>query len=129
HIRPPRAPQISPIDRHSHSTCYSVFSQPRQPDPPPPPHPTRRSPDLRTSATPESTAPMTNRPGSGLPDTSSATPLGCRRTGAPRSEEHTSELQSRFDVVCRRLREKKHCRYTKQWAVRRSSGKHKSTSE
>src|SRR5207249_12113696 len=26
---------------------------------------------------------------------------------AQRSEEHTSELQSRFDLVCRRLREKK----------------------
>src|SRR5699024_12220379 len=25
-----------------------------------------------------------------------------------RSEEHTSELQSRFDLVCRRLLEKKH---------------------
>src|SRR5207249_5888079 len=27
--------------------------------------------------------------------------------GAPRSEEHTSELQSRFDLVCRLLLEKK----------------------
>src|SRR5699024_11976221 len=26
----------------------------------------------------------------------------------PRSEEHTSELQSRFDLVCRLLLEKKH---------------------
>src|SRR5437868_7167577 len=29
------------------------------------------------------------------------------RTGALRSEEHTSELQSRFDLVCRLLLEKK----------------------
>src|SRR5207249_7927020 len=29
----------------------------------------------------------------------------CRRS-APRSEEHTSELQSRFDLVCRLLLEK-----------------------
>src|SRR5207249_5265501 len=29
------------------------------------------------------------------------------RPGAPRSEEHTSELQSRFDLVCRLLLEKK----------------------
>src|SRR5207249_9862424 len=32
--------------------------------------------------------------------------LGCRRLAAtvePRSEEHTSELQSRFDLVCRLL--------------------------
>src|SRR2546421_13018247 len=28
-------------------------------------------------------------------------------TGAPRSEEHTSELQSRSDLVCRLLLEKK----------------------
>src|SRR5207247_8252392 len=28
-------------------------------------------------------------------------------TGAPRSEEHTSELQSRVDLVCRLLLEKK----------------------
>src|SRR5699024_12377579 len=32
----------------------------------------------------------------------------CNRTGAVnRSEEHTSELQSRFDLVCRLLLEKK----------------------
>src|SRR5699024_12736811 len=29
------------------------------------------------------------------------------RTTVPRSEEHTSELQSRFDLVCRLLLEKK----------------------
>src|SRR5207249_9731976 len=28
---------------------------------------------------------------------------GCPRTGIHRSEEHTSELQSRFDLVCRLL--------------------------
>src|SRR5207247_7645184 len=32
---------------------------------------------------------------------------GCRRHGVPRSEEHTSELQSRVDLVCRLLLEKK----------------------
>src|SRR5699024_11306755 len=30
-----------------------------------------------------------------------------KRTSATRSEEHTSELQSRFDLVCRLLLEKK----------------------
>src|SRR6266513_5898586 len=30
-----------------------------------------------------------------------------RRAVSPRSEEHTSELQSRFDLVCRLLLEKK----------------------
>src|SRR5207249_12278531 len=32
---------------------------------------------------------------------------GVAGVGAPRSEEHTSELQSRFDLVCRLLLEKK----------------------
>src|SRR5699024_11397842 len=31
----------------------------------------------------------------------------CRKSGKIRSEEHTSELQSRFDLVCRLLLEKK----------------------
>src|SRR5699024_11528790 len=38
--------------------------------------------------------------------TTSALPL-LRRRGGLRSEEHTSELQSRFDLVCRLLLEKK----------------------
>src|SRR5437868_12423030 len=33
--------------------------------------------------------------------------FGPRYTASPRSEEHTSELQSRFDLVCRLLLEKK----------------------
>src|SRR5699024_12845409 len=40
----------------------------------------------------------TDRPGRGH---------GCGRHGRRRSEEHTSELQSRFDLVCRLLLEKK----------------------
>src|SRR5699024_12581321 len=35
---------------------------------------------------------------------------GCQIT-EPRSEEHTSELQSRFDLVCRLLLEKKKKKY------------------
>src|SRR5699024_4845360 len=34
-------------------------------------------------------------------------PLKCLLKGMTRSEEHTSELQSRFDLVCRLLLEKK----------------------
>src|SRR5699024_11414163 len=34
-------------------------------------------------------------------------PTGMASTRMPRSEEHTSELQSRFDLVCRLLLEKK----------------------
>src|SRR5207249_11314236 len=45
----------------------------------------------------------------------SARSSGWRRR-APRSEEHTSELQSRFDLVCRLLLEKK-----KQKVIQRTS--------
>src|SRR5689334_23936966 len=38
-------------------------------------------------------------------------PLGARMSG-PRSEEHTSELQSQFHLVCRLLLEKKKTRLT-----------------
>src|SRR5207249_6965727 len=49
-------------------------------------------------------------------------PIGigqCRE--APRSEEHTSELQSRFDLVCRLLLEKK----KRGGAGRRRNGAHR----
>src|SRR5207249_11922233 len=41
-------------------------------------------------------------------------PLVPRRLRKGRSEEHTSELQSRFDLVCRLLLEKKKKKKTKQ---------------
>src|SRR5699024_11428068 len=100
---------------------------PAWPDAPPlPPHafPTRRSSELaaagrrsptdgqssitltlprRTSTT--STAP-TMSPSS--PQTcATSTSVECRSTTRSRSEEHTSELQSRFDLVCRLPLEKK----------------------
>src|SRR5207249_5653254 len=37
---------------------------------------------------------------------------GGHRQARPRSEEHTSELQSRFDLVCRLLLEKKNNTHT-----------------
>src|SRR5439155_2664618 len=46
--------------------------------------------------------------------TPTASPPRVTRTGAsfdPRSEEHTSELQSRGHLVCRLLLEKKKCRH------------------
>src|SRR2546429_2088940 len=53
-------------------------------------------------------------------------PSGCRRSGRIRSEEHTSELQSRLHLVCRLLLEKKkknnrhsdssHVADTERWA-------------
>src|SRR5207249_6306778 len=39
----------------------------------------------------------------------------------PRSEEHTSELQSRFDLVCRLLLEKKKKKYKRDASVGRRS--------
>src|SRR5438105_15448801 len=44
---------------------------------------------------------------SGCPDSRSAPRLAGRTRTSPRSEEHTSELQSRVDLVCRLLLEKK----------------------
>src|SRR5437868_14347579 len=43
----------------------------------------------------------------GYATTSRAAWTGCSRSSMSRSEEHTSELQSRFDLVCRLLLEKK----------------------
>src|SRR5699024_11266698 len=59
--------------------------------------PTRRSSDLGSDLSAPS-------PRSGLLDPAFSALTPRRR---PRSEEHTSELQSRFDLVCRLLLEKK----------------------
>src|SRR5690242_20833370 len=40
-------------------------------------------------------------------DVHRAAPARCRGSGRPRSEEHTSELQSHVNLVCRLLLEKK----------------------
>src|SRR6266496_6840243 len=50
-------------------------------------------------------APETSHPAHDVPPRGPADVL--RRPGAVRSEEHTSELQSRRDLVCRLLLEKK----------------------
>src|SRR5207249_10674292 len=63
-------------------------------DSPPPPRPARGAP-IRTGTPRSGSAPR-------------ADPIPAFRTRpARRSEEHTSELQSRFDIVCRLLLEKK----------------------
>src|SRR5476649_2242654 len=46
-------------------------------------------------------------------------PIGSRRRGPIRSEEHTSELQSHSDLVCRLLLEKKKRCYRETEAVRK----------
>src|SRR5260370_14980647 len=47
------------------------------------------------------------RPEAGEAPPIQAAPRGGRRLRAPRSEEHTSELQSHLNLVCRLLLEKK----------------------
>src|SRR5438067_4861162 len=80
--------------------------------PPPPPTSTLfpyttlfRSASCRSSSphsATRSTAPPPRTAGRPQPRAAAA-----RGLGPPRSEEHTSELQSRFDLVCRLLLEKK----------------------
>src|SRR5699024_11672455 len=89
--------------------------------------PTRRSSDLdgftsrRTAESPKQRMPMSGSPPSAAMRTTDPSSTMTARTVATcsavkgeavetrewRSEEHTSELQSRFDLVCRLLLEKK----------------------
>src|SRR5690606_42157982 len=64
--------------------------------------PTRRSSDLAPARAPPRR--RRRRAGGAAPP---PRPSACRRSCAPRSEEHTSELQSRENLVCRLLLEKK----------------------
>src|SRR5260221_10550982 len=57
--------------------------------------------------------------------TAPAAPAGLRSSGRPRSEEHTSELQSHSDLVCRLLLEKK--KKKKQQNKKHSRPKHNKT--
>src|SRR5207249_7540124 len=75
--------------------------------------PTRRSSDLSPPRRSGSfsvcsmTSPRPSRSGSASPRWWRASSGSRRRRRSSRSEEHTSELQSRFDLVCRLLLEKK----------------------
>src|SRR5699024_12418656 len=74
--------------------------------------PTRRSSDLRCWACCATSPPHSRsaRCGCSTPTPTPPTPPWCgssSKPSPPRSEEHTSELQSRFDLVCRLLLEKK----------------------
>src|SRR5262249_60051269 len=99
---------------------------PLPPPPPPPSFPTRRSSDLpahpispsvattsgRARGAPHRSAdrPHTRRRASWIRPTLRArhgTTRGCVRDRSDRSEEHTSELQSLTNLVCRLLLEKK----------------------
>src|SRR5207247_10771252 len=57
-------------------------------------------------------------PPSAAPACPESTPRRRSRAGARRSEEHTSELQSRVDLVCRLLLEKKKLKTDDSTAVR-----------
>src|SRR5699024_12811702 len=75
----------------------------------------RSRPPVRPSRCPSSACGRTAPTGSSSPRRSSTpmrnvgddAPVGAVLPQADRSEEHTSELQSRFDLVCRLLLEKK----------------------
>src|SRR5207249_11937329 len=91
--------------------CASSPTRPARPPRPPPPPPTRRSSDL--GAEPE---PRGQRARDGARHrhprlharVEARVAMAGPVTGSlARSEEHTSELQSRFDLVCRLLLEKK----------------------
>src|SRR5437868_12340746 len=81
-----------------------------------PSFPTRRSSDLRRSSNTTITSPgcrrhagsrSSSRPASACTTSPKAWRSDSRPPEKLRSEEHTSELQSRFDLVCRLLLEKK----------------------
>src|SRR5690606_40290298 len=71
--------------------------------------PTRRSSDLEPCGNCRSFRPLRSGPRRGTPAGALSGDSGrkARRAVAPRSEEHTSELQSRENLVCRLLLEKK----------------------
>src|SRR5699024_12455190 len=80
----------------------------------PPSFPTRRSSDLREAAlvraAPYKALSLRDRAGAALEEETfrlPSMPRPAARRLLLRSEEHTSELQSRFDLVCRLLLEKK----------------------
>src|SRR5438034_7496146 len=72
--------------------------------------PTRRSSDLfgrRCSTWSVAGSSVASTASGSTSSMRSSSTSSCRRTRAARSEEHTSELQSHSDLVCRLLLEKK----------------------
>src|SRR5207249_12310494 len=105
---------------HPHQLPRPCTSSTPRSTPPPPPRPTP-FPYTTLFRSAGGRPPRPDRPGGG-PARRAAAPTGPPRGGRPttgraaipgstrparRSEEHTSELQSRFDLVCRLLLEKK----------------------
>src|SRR5206468_6985681 len=101
----PAHPPLYTLSLHDALPIYSPARPARARRPPPPPSRPTTHPGCNRASTGSDTSPS----------------AGCRssrppRTRAGRSEEHTSELQSRSDLVCRLLLEKKkknkHLNYT-----------------
>src|SRR5206468_12397954 len=100
------------LPRHPRSSSHTPLRPAPRAHPPPPSLPTRRSSDLNATPSPVSTKiTAMERRWVWVIVSISANDLGnciaaCVASGSTRSEEHTSELQSRSDLVCRLLLEK-----------------------
>src|SRR5437773_5802855 len=90
-----------------HSTFLSFFFLRYHPHPVLHSFPTRRSSDLRCSTARCRNPTSRSASGSSTSGGRSASPSSTMPWRRPRSEEHTSELQSHHDLVCRLLLEKK----------------------
>src|SRR5699024_12524311 len=106
-------PSIGPLlsyDRHVHHRA-------------PHPFPTRRSSDLNLTQNNAELLKFDGKPswGAAFPQAMQHVLAMLIGNITPRSEEHTSELQSRFDLVCRLLLEKKK-ELTRARRSRRTSG-------
>src|SRR5438874_10104593 len=99
------------MDTKSRTFIYSVYRDQRDLHS----FPTRRSSDLRCvthstwapAPSARSSRPTISATAPPIPASTSSNTMQ-RVASALRSEEHTSELQSRRDIVCRLLREKQH---------------------
>src|SRR5690606_42142076 len=99
---------LMPVISHGAISVLHASAGPR------PPHslPTRRSSDLSASRPPTA---LLRHPDRAITPSGSAVVRGVciahrSEINGSRLEEHTSELQSRENLVCRRLLEKKKCR-------------------
>src|SRR5207248_9612955 len=99
-VTPPRTPHAC----HSHHSPLPLSFPPTHPPPPSPLSPYTTLFRSATTSRPPPPAAPAGRP----PDGGPARPPGRAAVGrAARSEEHTSELQSPYELVCRLLLEKK----------------------
>src|SRR5689334_2263866 len=92
--------------REAEKRMRSCFFRPYRYNRAPPSFPTRRSSDLRFPMSASFRTKRDRRP-SPRRRTIRPTARGCTTRPTIRSEEHTSELQSQFHLVCRLLLEKK----------------------